>query len=376
MDAALAQEFLEAREQVPLVRESPVLSVKKNLLDLDPRGLEAALADLGKEKFRARQVLLWVYDKGVDDFSKMSNLAKDFREALAAKFEVRLPKVVREQKSGDGTVKWLFEVGGADTIESVLIPEDDRITLCVSSQVGCAMGCTFCATAQMGLKRNLTVAEVVGQILYAKRATPRFYGADRRLSNIVFMGMGEPLQNWPRLKQVIALLESDFAFKISNRRITVSTSGLIPQIKKLGEESDVNLALSLNASRDESRREIMPVNKAWDMAALRAALLEFPRPSNRKVTIEYVLLSGVNDSVEDARRLGAFLRGIPCKINLIPFNEFPGSKFTTPDPESVLKFQQVLHHADLNARIRTPRGRDIAAACGMLQGEFQAEASR
>ncbi len=366
-----AQEFLAPIDVAP-----PALSkasVRKNLLDLDPEGLEQALAELGKEKFRAKQLLLWVYDKGEDDFSRMSNLAKDFREGLSEKFEIKLPKVVREQKSRDGTVKWLFEVGNGDTIESVLIPEDDRITLCVSSQVGCAIGCTFCATAQLGLKRNLEVWEIVGQLLYAKREAPKFYGPERRLSNVVFMGMGEPLQNWARLKKVINLLESDFAFKISNRRITVSTSGLVPQIKKLGDESDVNLALSLNASNDEQRQKLMPINKAWGMEDLRKALLEFPRPSNRKVTIEYVMLKDVNDSVEDARRLGGFLRGIPCKVNLIPFNEFKAVDFRTPETETVLKFQAALAAAGYNARIRTPRGRDISAACGMLQGEHEEE---
>lgn len=353
---------------------APEASGKRNLLDFSPTRLQEALADLGKEKFRAQQLLLWVYDKGTDDFAEMSNLSKDFRRALSERFEIRLPKIVREQRSSDGTIKYLMEVSGGDTVESVIIPEDDRMTLCVSSQVGCAIGCKFCATALLGLKRNLEVEEIVGQILYAKREIPRRYEPDaegnpRRLSNIVFMGMGEPLQNWERLKGAIELLESDFAFKLSNRKITVSTSGLVPQIQRMGEESNVNLALSLNASTDEQRSQIMPLNKKWNMAALKEALIKFPRPSNRKVTVEYVMLGGFNDQVADARRLASFLKGIPCKVNLIPFNAFPGSAFSTPDEATVLRFQQALHDAGYNARIRSPRGRDIAAACGMLQGE-------
>lgn len=345
---------------------------RENLLGLSPAALEERLEELGKARFRAQQLLLWVYDKGVDDFLAMSNLSKDFRGALAERFEVKLPKVVREQRSVDGTVKWLLEVSGGDTIESVFIPQDDRLTLCVSSQVGCAIGCTFCATAQLGLKRNLEVAEIVGQILFARRAVPRLYGEERRLSNIVFMGMGEPLQNWDRLKEVVALLESDFAFKLSNRKVTVSTSGLVPQIARLGSESDVNLALSLNASTDEQRTEIMPINRRWNLGALRKALLEFPRPSSRKVTIEYVLLGGFNDSVADARRVAQFLKGISCKVNLIPFNEFAGSHFKEPDAGQVERFRQTLYSAGYNALVRSPRGRDISAACGMLQGEYRA----
>lgn len=350
-------------------------SERRNLLDLGPAEMAEAFAEMGEKPFRVDQILGWVYDKGVDDFLEMSNIARELRLALAERFEVRLPKVLREERSSDGTIKYLFEVERSEAIESVIIPEPDRITLCVSSQVGCAIGCKFCATAKMGLKRNLEVSEIVGQLLYAKRVIPDIYGEDRRLSNVVFMGMGEPLQNWDRLKSVIGLLESDRAFKISNRRITVSTSGLIPQMKRLGEESNVSLALSLNATTNPQRTEIMPINRRWDIEELRQALLDFPRPSRRKVMIEYVLLGGVNDTVADARRLAAFVKGIPCKVNLIPHNAWPDSPYRAPDEEAVKRFSQTLLRQGINARLRVPRGRDIQAACGMLQDDH-ARASR
>lgn len=346
---------------------APEADTRRNLLDLGTKDLEEAIADLGKERFRAQQLLLWVYDKGVDDFMEMSNVSKDFRRALAERFKIELPKVVREQRSKDGTVKWLFEVSGGDRIESVLIPEDDRITLCVSSQVGCAIGCKFCATALLGLKRNLETWEIVGQILHAKRMVTELYGEDRRLSNIVFMGMGEPLQNWENLKSVISLLQSDFAFKLSSRKITVSSSGLIPGLKKLGAESDVNLALSLNASTDEQRSQIMPPNRKWNMAELRKALEEFPLPNRRKITIEYVMLRGFNDQVADAKRLASYLRGLEVKVNLIPFNEFDEVDWQRPDDATVVRFQNILINSGYNAMVRKTRGNDIDAACGMLQ---------
>ena len=346
---------------------APEVDPRRNLLDLGTRELEEAIADLGKERFRARQLLLWVYDKGVDDFMEMSNVSKDFRRGLSERFKIELPRVVREQRSKDGTVKWLFEVSGGDRIESVLIPEDDRITLCVSSQVGCAIGCKFCATALLGLKRNLETWEIVGQILHAKRMVTELYGEDRRLSNIVFMGMGEPLQNWENLKSVISLLQSDFAFKLSSRKITVSSSGLIPGLKKLGAESDVNLALSLNASTDEQRSQIMPPNRKWNMAELRKALEEFPLPNRRKITIEYVMLRGFNDQVADAKRLASYLRGLEVKVNLIPFNEFDEVDWQRPDDATVVRFQNILINSGYNAMVRKTRGNDIDAACGMLQ---------
>lgn len=342
-------------------------AARRNLLDLSPGDLEAFLASLGKEKFRARQLLLWIYDRGVTDFGEMSNLAKDFRKGLEDLAEIRMPDEARREQSVDGTTKFLFRLDDGEFIESVLIPEDDRMTLCVSSQAGCAMACEFCLTARLGLKRNLKVWEIVGQVLHVKLAMRELF-PERRLSNIVFMGMGEPLQNLEKVGKACDLLTSDFGFKISTRRVTVSTVGLVPQIRKFCDVTNVNLAVSLNATTDEIRDRIMPINRKWPIAKLIEALREVPLDGRRRITIEYVMLKGLNDTLDDARRLVELLADLPCKINLLPWNPFPGTDLETPDPAQVVRFQNYLIEHNMNARVRTPRGRDISAACGMLKG--------
>ncbi|MCW5829861.1 MAG: 23S rRNA (adenine(2503)-C(2))-methyltransferase RlmN [Deltaproteobacteria bacterium] len=338
-----------------------------NLLDFSPSDLEAYLTRLGKEKFRARQLMLWIYDRGITDFGQMSNLAKGFREGLAELAEIRMPEEARREQSVDGTTKFLFRMDDGEFIESVLIPEDDRMTLCVSSQAGCAMACEFCLTARMGLRRNLKVWEILGQVLHVKLAMRELF-PERRLSNIVFMGMGEPLQNLEKVAKACEVLTDDFGFKISARKVTVSTVGLVPQIRKFGQITNVNLAVSLNATTDKVRDRIMPINRKWPIARLIEALREVPLDGRRKITIEYVMLKGLNDTLDDARRLAALLADIPCKINLLPWNPFPGPDLETPEPAQVQEFQNYLIAHHMNARVRTPRGRDISAACGMLKG--------
>ncbi len=334
-----------------------------NLKDFSVDELAARLSELGEPGYRARQVLRWVYQKGAGSFAEMSDLSRTLRSALGESFRIGSPRLVRLARSADGTRKLLFELEDGGQIESVLIPAEgsDRLTLCISSQVGCGMGCSFCATATLGLRRGLRASEIVDQVLEARRelgATP--------ITNIVFMGMGEPLHNYEEVVKAIGILTAEWGVGLSPRRITVSTVGLVPAMKRLLEDTRVNLAVSLSGTTDAVRSRLMPVNRKYPLAALLAACRALPLPRRKRITFEYVMLSGENDSLADARRLGQLLRGIPSKVNLIPFNPFPGSSFSSTPRPAIEAFREELLRQGVHATVRESRGRDIQAACGQL----------
>jgi 23S rRNA (adenine2503-C2)-methyltransferase len=296
----------------------------------------------------------------------MTNLSGELREQLAEHFVIGRLRVLRRADSRDGTVKFLFGLADHESIESVLIPEPTRLTLCISTQAGCAFGCAFCATALLGLRRNLTCGEIVGQILEVSRTL----ADDRRITHIVLMGMGEPLANYDQTLRALQIItDSEWGVGISPRRVTLSTVGLVPQIEKLMAETKVNLAISLHAPNNQLRGQLMPVNRKYSLAQLIDCCRSLPIPRRKRITFEYVLLHGVNDSEQHARELAKLLRGIPSKVNVIPFNPHPGSEFLRPTDESVVRFQNVLHDAGVQINVRRPRGDDIQAACGQLQGE-------
>jgi 23S rRNA (adenine2503-C2)-methyltransferase len=324
--------------------------------------LRGWIAARGFPSYRGTQVLSWVYRRGATDFSAMSNLPRDLRAALAAEFVIRrlTPAVIK--RSADGTRKLLFSLDAGVAIESVLIPDPPRLTLCISSQAGCGMGCTFCATARMGLVHNLSAAEIVGQVLAAQAELQ----AGEHISNIVFMGMGEPLANYDELVQAIEILTAEWGVGLSARRITVSTVGLVPAMARLVQDTAVNLAVSLSATTDAQRVSLMPVNRRYPLETLLTMCRSLPIPERRRITFEYVMLAGVNDTLEDADRLIKLLRGIRSKVNLIPFNPFPGAGFSCPSDAVIGRFQDRLLAAHVHATIRHSRGRDIAAACGQL----------
>jgi 23S rRNA (adenine2503-C2)-methyltransferase len=343
----------------------------RNLKELSPEEVAAWLATRGEPSYRARQILRWVYQKGAASFAEMSDLSKGLRERLAESFEITRPRLVRLARARDRTRKLLFGLADGGRIESVLIPAEssDRLTLCISSQVGCGMGCAFCATATLGLSRNLTAHEIVDQVLEARRELAGAAAAGERqstITNVVFMGMGEPLHNADEVVRAIGLLTADWGVGLSPRRITVSTVGLVPQIERLLRDTKVNLAVSLSATTDPLRNRLMPVNRKYPLAALLAACRELPLPKRKRITFEYVMLGGENDSLEDARRLGLLLRGIPSKVNLIPFNAFPGSRFAASERPAVEAFRAALLGQGVHATIRESRGSDIQAACGQL----------
>jgi len=320
--------------------------------------------NLSLEKYRGRQIFHQVYGKAADSIDAMTELSKEVRGLLFQRAYISRIIEVKRQCSIDGTEKFLFALEDGHRIESVLIPDEDRLTLCISTQVGCGMGCTFCLTGKGGLVRNLRSSEIINQVLAVQGGLPD----GRRLTNIVIMGMGEPLANYRHTVKAIEILSHPLGPAIGARRITLSTSGLAPQIKKLGESSlNINLAISLNAPTDEQRNLIMPINKKYSMAKLLGACREYPLKRRRMLSFEYVLLAGLNDSPEDARRVARLLKGIRCKINLIPFNEFPGSPYKRPSEESVLRFQEILAEHHFSAFIRKSRGADILAACGQLR---------
>lgn len=338
---------------------------KANFFGLTLTDLENLLQGLGKEKFRAQQVYKWVYEKKTFDFHQMSNLAKNFREELPQYLELSLPKILKHLKSEDGTQKFLFDMGNGDSVESVVIPSDDRLTLCISSEVGCNMACKFCFTAKQKLKKRLKASDIVGQFLQVKFALPE--GA--RLTNIVFMGMGEPLDNPDAVFKAIQILTSDWGCNVSRKKITVSTSGLVPEMWRVAD-AKVRLAVSLNGSSDEVRSQVMPINNKYPLKQLLEACREHYRVSKDKITFEYVLLKGVTDSLEDARKLYKLTKSIPCKINLIPFNEHPGSDYIRPSDEAVRAFQNELIYLGAHVLLRKTMGRDIYAACGQLNATY------
>jgi 23S rRNA (adenine2503-C2)-methyltransferase len=343
---------------------------RMNLLGLPRAALEAFVAELGSKPFRARQLMNWIYKRGVGDFGAMTDLAKELREKLSELAEVAPPQIVSEQRSLDGTCKWLLRADAAQAFEMVFIPETDRGTLCISSQVGCALDCSFCATAQQGFNRNLSTAEIVGQVWLACRQLERLTGcAERHVTNVVLMGMGEPLANFRNVVPALQILLDDFGFDLSRRRVTLSTSGLVPQIYRLAEVSNVALAVSLHAPDDALRNELVPINRKHPIAELLPACWHYLDEQNgRSVTFEYVMLDGVNDAPAQARALARLLKGHPAKVNLIPFNPFPGTRYRRSGSEAIQAFRDELLQRGVLATVRRTRGDDIDAACGQLAG--------
>ncbi len=351
--------------------------MKVNLLDLDAAGLEVFLAGLGEKPFRSRQLLRWVHREAVTDFGAMSDLAKGLRQRLSDAAEVRVPQVLRESTARDGTRKWLLDVGAANAIETVFIPEAGRATLCVSSQAGCTMACRFCATGRQGFNRNLTTAEIVGQLWWANRALGAGLGGGRAITNVVLMGMGEPLLNLDNVVPALRLMLDDNAYGLSRRRVTVSTVGIVPMIDRLRDECPVALAVSLHAPNDALRSRLVPINEKYPLAELLAACRRYLERAPRDfVTFEYVLLDGVNDAPAHARELAARVADVPCKINLIPFNPFAGSGFRRSPGDVVRRFAALLNAAGIVTTTRKTRGDEIDAACGQLAGRVRDRARR
>jgi 23S rRNA (adenine2503-C2)-methyltransferase len=352
------------------VQEVKVADDRVNLLGLPRAELESFVAQhLGAKPFRARQLMQWIYRRGAAEFAAMTDLARDFREQLAAVARISVPEIVTEQVSSDGTRKWMLRMDAVQGIETVYIPEPDRGTLCISSQVGCAMDCSFCATARQGFNRNLTVAEIVGQVWLAQRELNDTRGEGRKITNIVFMGMGEPLANYRNVVPAMRIFLDDLGYDLSRRRVTLSTSGLVPQIYKLAEECNVALAVSLHAPNDALRNELVPINRKHPIEELLAACWHYlDRQNGRSVTFEYVMLDGVNDQRHHAEQLGRLLRGRPAKLNLIPFNSFPGCDYVRSPAAAIVRFRDLLNDLGVIATIRRTRGEDIDAACGQLAG--------
>ena len=376
-----------------------------NLLDLDAAGIQALVADLGEKPFRAKQLSHWIHQRLTGDVEAMTDLSRTFREKLASVAEIRGPAVVRDTTASDGTRKWLLDVGAGNAVEMVYIPEDDRGTLCVSSQAGCALDCAFCSTGKQGFNRNLTTGEIVGQLWHANRALLQDGDASPRgrpkgelrplgglggrsnfpwveqgrapITNVVLMGMGEPLANYDNVVAALRLMLDDNAYGLSRRRVTLSTSGLVPALDRLREDCPVALAVSLHAGRDLLRDRLVPINRKYPLAELLAASVRYLTRAPRDfVTFEYVMLDGVNDSVEQAKELAVLVRDVPCKFNLIPWNPFPGAEFTTSPRSRILAFQKTLMEAEFVTTIRKTRGDDIDAACGQLAGRVQDRTKR
>ena len=320
--------------------------------------------NLGLEKYRARQIAQWLYKKRIRSFDEMTNISKSVRKLLSGNAEIDVLKPVKVEESADGTRKYLFELEDGNRIESVFIPEKDWNTLCVSTQVGCPAQCKFCLTAKDGFTRNLTAAEIVDQYIHVQRDV----GEDRRISNVVFMGMGEPLLNFDNVKKAVEIMTDRNMLDLSTRKITISTVGIVPGIDRMAKEMNkVKLAVSLHATTDETREKIVPLNRRYPISEIMAALKRYPADNIRRIMIEYVMLKGVNDSIEDAKRLVKLIKGIPVKVNLIPFNPYPGALFEPSPREQIEKFQKVLWDYNIAAFIRDSRGQDISAACGMLR---------
>jgi 23S rRNA (adenine2503-C2)-methyltransferase len=375
-----------------------------NLLDFDAAGFKALLADLGEKPFRAKQISHWIHQRLSDDVGAMTDLSKPLRERLAGIAEIRGPAVISDATASDGTRKWLLDVGGGNAVEMVYIPEDDRGTLCISSQAGCALDCAFCSTGKQGFNRNLTTAEIVGQLWHANRAliadgvsapsvpqreqgvrggsggpfdAPRVEQHRAPITNVVMMGMGEPLANYEAVRAALAVFLDDDAYGLSRRRVTLSTSGIVPAIDRLRDDCPVALAVSLHAPDDALRDRLVPINRKYPIATLLAACVRYLERAPRNfVTFEYVMLDGVNDSVGHAHALAACVRDVPCKVNLIPWNPFPGAEFRTSPRSRILAFQQVLAGEGFVATIRKTRGERIDAACGQLVGRVHDRTKR
>ncbi len=344
----------------------------RNLVGLGRVEIAEEMAAFGAEKFRAGQLWHWIYHRGVTDFAAMTNLAKPFRERLAERYALRRPEIATARTSIDGTRKWLLRFDDGQEAETVHIPESDRGTLCVSSQVGCTLTCSFCHTGTQRLVRNLSAAEIVGQVMIARDALGEWPSPkeDRQLTNIVLMGMGEPLYNFANVAAAMKIAMDPEGLAISRRKITLSTAGVVPMIARVGAELGVNLAISLHAVTDELRSQLVPLNRKYPITELLEACRTYPGSSNaRRITFEYVMLKGVNDSPAEARELVRLLKGIPAKVNLIPFNPWPGAPYECSTEASIAAFSEIVFNAGYSAPVRTPRGRDIAAACGQLKSE-------
>ncbi|EFL91173.1 hypothetical protein in radical SAM superfamily [Candidatus Regiella insecticola LSR1] len=354
------------------MKRTTMVSTKVNLLDLNRQQLRHFFIEMGEKPFRADQVMKWIYHYCYDDFEQMSDINKVLRTKLQQIAEIRAPEVAQEQRSADGTIKWAIKVGDQQ-VETVYIPEADRATLCVSSQVGCALECTFCSTAQQGFSRNLRVAEIIGQVWRAAKIIGSLKSSGRRpITNVVMMGMGEPLLNLNNVVPAMDIMMDDFGFGLSKRRVTLSTSGVVPALDKLGDMIDVALAISLHAPTDEIRDEIVPINRKYNIDTFLAAVRRYLAKSNAnqgRVTVEYVMLDHINDSPEQAHQLAECLKNTPCKINLIPWNPFPGAPYGRSSNSRVDRFSKVLIQYGFTTIVRKTRGDDIDAACGQLAGE-------
>ena len=347
-----------------------VTETRINLLDLDEVRLREFFLSIGEKPFRAEQILKWIYHQGVTDIDQMTNLSKDLRQNLERVAVVEPPKVLSEQVSLDGTTKWLIGFGGGNAVETVFIPEPNRGTLCISSQVGCALNCTFCATGAQGFNRNLSTGEIIGQVWLAARALGHERNGKRRITNVVLMGMGEPLLNFDAVTAALSLLRHDLGFGFAAKRVTLSTAGLVPGIDQLRETIDVALAVSLHAPEDTLRETLVPLNKKYPIKELMRSCADYVSDKHKRtVTFEYTLIDGVNDQPEHARKLVKLLRRLPSKLNLIPFNPFPGTRYRCSPEERIRKFQEIVMAGGLIATVRKTRGDDIDAACGQLAGK-------
>jgi len=344
-----------------------------NLLDFDREGLKAFFVGINEKPFRATQLLKWIYQEDVTNFDQMTNLSKTLRTYLKEYCSITAPEILVEQIASDGTRKWAIEMSCGNRVESVFIPEDKRGTLCVSSQIGCALACTFCSTARQGFNRNLSVSEIIGQLYVAQKRL----GQKTRITNVVMMGMGEPLLNFNNVVAAMNLMMDDFTFGLSKRRVTISTSGIVPAMNRLNEVCDVSMAVSLHAANDDLRDELVPINQKYPLKELMDACREYAKQGPRKyITFEYVMLEGVNDSIQDARQLVKLLKDVPSKINLIPFNPFPNSNYLCSPREVISQFKDVLYKAGIVTTIRKTRGEDIDAACGQLVGKVKDKSRR
>ena len=349
---------------------SPENNPKTNLLGLTKAEIKSLLNKINLPNFRASQIWNWIYRSGTVDFNEMTNISKDLRSLLSQNFNIWRPKISSTHQSQDGTIKWLLKLDDGNEVETVWIPDEERGTLCISSQVGCTLTCKFCHTGTQRLVRNLSSSEIVGQVMLAMDQLKDWPSAseNRLLTSIVLMGMGEPLFNYDNVKKAIEIIMDHSGISLSRRRITLSTSGIVPEIKKCGDDLGVNLAISLHATNDNLRNELVPINKKYDIKQLLDAVRSYARISNsRRVTWEYVMLKGVNDTAEDAKNLVKLIKGIPSKINLIPFNEWPCSPYECSEEDSINNFAKIIMKAGYASPIRTPRGRDVMAACGQLK---------
>ena len=348
-----------------------------NLLDLDEAGLRGFFESIGEKPFRAQQVLKWIYHHAETDIGAMSNLGIALRQKLISIAEIKLPEILREQRSNDGTVKWLIGFHGGNAVETVFIPEPRRGTLCISSQVGCALNCSFCSTGAQGFARNLTSGEIIGQVCLAVKALGHERNSQRHITNIVMMGMGEPLLNFDAVVVAMSVMRNDLGFGFAAKRVTLSTAGLVPGIYRLRETIDVALAVSLHSPVDDVRTELVPLNRKYPIAELMQACRDYVSEKHKRtVTFEYTLIEGVNDHPEHARKLVKLLRTVPSKLNLIPFNPFPGTHYRCSSQERITQFQQIIMRGGLIATVRKTRGEDIDAACGQLVGKVQDRTKR